>query len=655
MRRLVTILRKAEAAFLGLLVLAAPVRAAAPNAAAAARPRVIVVGWDGADWKLLDPLVAQGKLPNLAALLAHGRSWDLATYEPMASPLIWTTLATGRTPVDHGVADFQEFDPKTRVKVPISSRSRKVPAIWNAASARGVSVGVVGWWATWPAERVKGFLVSDRAAPLLFDADTLSRSPALAFPEPLGDGLRLLARREEVPYEDVAKALDVTRTEFDAAVRAGKGLEDPITGYRKILGSTRVYARTALELSEREKPELLMVYLQGTDEIGHLLARFHPPKMAGVSDQDFRRYSRGVVAFYEEADRLLGECRKAAERSGATLLLVSDHGFKWGESRPTGHSSLQIATAYLWHESPGILAAEGPAVAPAKARGKATVFDVVPTLCRILGLPMDPAFEGKPVAGLRAARLPAAPKPVSWASFPVERLAAGDGAADRKAADEFGKKLVSLGYLTGAEASAVDTRPPDRAGMETAESLQNVATFLRVRGKAAESIAYYRRALEVSPTGSKIWFNLAQALLATGKWDEADDALVAALRNGYYDPEAAIARHAAVYEKKGDKARLAAFLKKATAAAPNDERAKVALGKALFETQDCAGASRVFSELAAKRPRDTNLLNMAALTALCLGDMAQAKDLFARSLAVDPKQPPIQKALADLSHGGTAR
>ncbi|MCM3877699.1 MAG: alkaline phosphatase family protein, partial [Thermoanaerobaculia bacterium] len=74
---------------------------------AALRQRVIFVGWDGADWKLLDPLMKEGRLPNLAALVAKGRTWNLVTYQPMASPLIWTTIATGRTPVDHGVTDFQ--------------------------------------------------------------------------------------------------------------------------------------------------------------------------------------------------------------------------------------------------------------------------------------------------------------------------------------------------------------------------------------------------------------------------------------------------------------------------------------------------------------------------------------------------------------------
>ena len=345
-----------------LAALALPAPAAPP---AAGRPRVIVVGWDGADWNLLDPLLAAGKLPSLARVLARGRSWDLSTYNPMASPLIWTTIATGRSPVDHGIADFQELEPGTRTRVPISGRSRKVPALWNLASTRGISVGVVGWWATWPAEKVNGFLVSDRASPVLFDAASLSLSPALAWPEGLSDGVRIVTKREgSPPFEDVARALKVSRAEFDAAVAAKKDLLDPVTAYRKILGSTRVHARIALDLYDRQKPELLMVYFQGTDEIGHVLARFYPPKLSTVSDDDYRRYSGGVVGFYQETDRILGEIAARAERDGATLVLLSDHGFKWGEDRPKFYSGVQFDTAFLWHRPVGDRVAAGPRVPP---------------------------------------------------------------------------------------------------------------------------------------------------------------------------------------------------------------------------------------------------------------------------------------------------
>ena len=314
--------------------------------------------------------------------------------------------------------------------------------MWNVASGAGLKVGVVGWWATWPAEKVTGFFVSDRAAPVLFPADVLADSPALTWPESLADGVRLVGRREGTPgFEDVSRA---PRHAGGVRRRRREGrAREPDHGHAEDPGATRVYARTALDLYDRE-PDLLMVYFEGTDEIGHLLGRFAPPKLPGVSEEDFQRYSGGVAAYYQEADRILGEFLKRAERAGANLVLLSDHGFKWGADRPPAAPSFQFDTAFLWHESPGVLAAVGPAFSAATARGRAGVFDVAPTLCRLLGLPADPAFEGRPVSGLAADRVPPAPAPVSWEKTVKVERAAGRAvsAADRRAGEEFTKKLI---------------------------------------------------------------------------------------------------------------------------------------------------------------------------------------------------------------------
>jgi tetratricopeptide (TPR) repeat protein len=647
-----------------LFVLPPASSATAKGGAKRAQPApLIVVGWDGGDWKLLDPLMQRGLLPNLSALVARGRTWNLETVNPMISPLIWTTLATGRSPVDHGVADFQELDPKTRARLPISGWSRKVPAIWNVASAKGLKVGVVGWWATWPAEKVNGFFVSDRASPVLFPAEVLSGSPALTWPEGLADGVRLVGRREgPLGFEEVSQALHVTKAEFDAAVAAKRDLADPITGYQKIVGSTRVYARTALDLYDREKPDLLMVYFEGTDEIGHLLARFYPPKLPAISDEDFRKYEGGVAAYFQEADRILGEFLRRAEKAGANLVLLSDHGFKWGSDRPGYTSSLQFDTAFLWHESPGILAASGPAFPAAAARGKAGVFDVTPTLCRLLGLPGDPGFEGRPVSGLAVGRLPAAPTAVSWTkTFKVERLAVrASSEADKKAGEEFTKKLISLGYLTGTEAAAVDARPLERTGTETAGTFQNIATFLRARGHAKEALSWYRKALEVNPKAPTALFNYSVTLQILNQWDESDDALLTALRNGYHDPEAAVYRRAASYAERGAKdpksrPQLVKFLRKVVDAFPESLRYRASLGKALFEAKECAASQTIFRDLTARNPRDTEALNLMALTSWCVGDLAGARDYFNRSLALDPNQPAVRGGLGELARGDGGR
>ena len=88
-----------------------------------------------------------------------------------------------------------------------------------------------------------------------------------------------------------------------------------------------------------------------------------------------------------ECDRILEALAARAEKDGATLVLVSDHGFKWGPDRPALISSVKAETAYLWHEPWGVLVASGPGATRSKERRTVSVFDVAPILCRLLGLP----------------------------------------------------------------------------------------------------------------------------------------------------------------------------------------------------------------------------------------------------------------------------
>ena len=58
--------------------------------------RVLLIGWDAADWAMIRPLLDAGKMPALAKLIARGVSGNLATIQPMLSPMLWTTIATGK-------------------------------------------------------------------------------------------------------------------------------------------------------------------------------------------------------------------------------------------------------------------------------------------------------------------------------------------------------------------------------------------------------------------------------------------------------------------------------------------------------------------------------------------------------------------------------
>ncbi len=95
---------------------------------------MIFVGLDGADWQLLDRYVAAGAMPNLARLVAEGAGGALETIHPPLSPIVWTSMMTGVSPVEHRILDFTRFSPAGGQKEPITSDERRAPAIWNMAS-----------------------------------------------------------------------------------------------------------------------------------------------------------------------------------------------------------------------------------------------------------------------------------------------------------------------------------------------------------------------------------------------------------------------------------------------------------------------------------------------------------------------------------------
>ncbi|HEX2799966.1 MAG TPA: alkaline phosphatase family protein, partial [Thermoanaerobaculia bacterium] len=100
--------------------------AAAPLLAAAVPPRVIVLGFDGADHALVAKGVAEGRLPNLAALAAKGGFTALTPTIPAQTPVSWSTFATGLSPGRTLIFDFLKRNPKTyRPEFAIAEEGKK--------------------------------------------------------------------------------------------------------------------------------------------------------------------------------------------------------------------------------------------------------------------------------------------------------------------------------------------------------------------------------------------------------------------------------------------------------------------------------------------------------------------------------------------------
>jgi predicted AlkP superfamily phosphohydrolase/phosphomutase len=130
-------------------------------------PKILLIGWDAADWKIINPLLDAGLMPNLQRLIDNGVVGNLATLDPAFSPMLWTSIATGKRPYKHGVLGFTEPHPNGKDVRPVQSTSRTTKALWNVFKQCGLKSHVVGWWPSHPAEPINGISI-DRFLPKVY-------------------------------------------------------------------------------------------------------------------------------------------------------------------------------------------------------------------------------------------------------------------------------------------------------------------------------------------------------------------------------------------------------------------------------------------------------------------------------------------------------
>jgi tetratricopeptide (TPR) repeat protein len=534
-----------------------------------ARRPVLFVGLDGADWELLDLYVKDGKMPNLAAFAREGRTGILRTIQPPLSPLVWTTMMTGVSPLEHGILDFTRLNPETGTEEPITRAERRVPAVWNLADLEGQRVAVFGMWATWPAEPVSGLLVADR----FFSFTSRDRRPPPGIVHPPDREVWARGILDRVERETGYEALKVylpwlDKTEYDRLAERPDPYAHPVSALRRILVETRAYDVLAHSWLETETPDLTVLYFQGTDTIGHEFAPFAPPRRNEIPPEDFERYQQVPELYFAEVDRLLGEYRKLAQARKAVLMIASDHGFLWGDRRPARLSSAGAATAGLWHRDQGIYLLWGPGIEPG-GRASGRVDQVCATLLALLGMPPGKGISGPPLPGApQPAGEPVAPEDyrARWQPAPVPKLATGSGGEEEVA------KLRALGYLgsdSGGRARPGETR--------TAASYNNEGLLLKEAGRTDEAERAFRKALDISPTNASAFWNLSELLHARGDLERSDDLLVRALEAGLPDGvERTLGRI-----RNADAGRRLRLLERATAALPGEPKLHLARAQAL--------------------------------------------------------------------------
>ena len=413
--------------------------------------KTLLIGWDAADWKIIDPLIEQGKMPHLAGLIERGVMGTLSTLHPVLSPMLWTSIATGKRPFKHGALGFTEPTPDGAGVQPVSQFSRKTKALWNILNQEGYRSAVVGWWPSHPVEPIDGAMVSNHFQTALGPPDQpWPMAPGTVHPPRLAETLaelRLNPNELEPPQvlPFVPRAAEIDQE------------QDPrLASVMKVLAETASVHAAATWLLEHEPWDLCAVYYDAIDHCCHGFMRYHPPRRPHIPEQDFALYSGVVDACYRFHDMMLG-ATLALVPADTTVVICSDHGFHPDHLRPVQFPNEPAGPA-IEHRDFGVLVMAGPGIRKDALIHGASLLDIAPTLLAHWGLPIGEDMDGKPLLEVFE-EAPALRRIPSWDAVPGNdgRLDAAlcvDPLAAKAAMDQ----LVALGYVeapSGDRAEAI--------------------------------------------------------------------------------------------------------------------------------------------------------------------------------------------------------
>ncbi len=556
--------------------------------------KVVVLGLDGMDPVAVDLLMSEGKLPNFAKLRQDGAYGRFISSRPLLSPIIWTTIATGKTPDLHGIGHFVAVNDQSGEQLPVTSRMRGVKALWNIASEAGRSVGVVGWWATWPAEEVNGKLVSDHTCyHFLFpEGQTGSNDQtAIVWPPSFQGHVDAMVKRPgDLTPSELASYVNVSAEDFAKPF----DFTDDLGHFKWALATAMSYRDIGLDILKKDRPDLVMTYIEGIDSSSHLFGHlFRAQGLKGELAEQQKRYGGTVEAMYTYADSVVGSFLDTID-DDTTLVVVSDHGFQLGVLHDDPSKTRDMRrVSERYHRIEGILYMYGHRVRPHSRIDRPTLVDVAPTVLTLAGIAPAADMPGRVLT--EALEIESPRRRV--ASFETGKPTA-DGTSeseDPTVNAAILEKLKSLGYL--------DTQSP--------KGDRNMAAIAFEAGRFEEAVTAYKALVAANPSDGSLRASLGGALGALGRYDEAYESLTTAIELEPLNPEAYHNR-ALIHERRGEQP-----------AAIDDYR------QALRYRPDYAPAAQALVRLtgsADANPPRTDAERLASLLAQRAGDAARKGD-----------------------------
>ena len=343
-----------------------------------AAKKLLLIAWDAAEWSLIQPLLDAGALPNLARLIEQGALAKLSSISPPLSSPLWTSVATGLRPEQHGVLHEQT-----------SSAEWHSPALWETAAQHGRRTVVVGWPATQPVAPLEiSVAVSDAWPRHVAPREQPWPLPAGAvFPERLRDDLA------ELRVHPGEFARDDLRAFVPDIADVDERAEPIILALAQHLATAASVQSAATFLLENEPWDFAAVHFAAPGAITRAFLDLAPPRLPQVPEKIFARYHRVIDETLKLHDQMLGRLLALAGPEAA-VLLCSASGWFTGAQRPAlapGEHAENIG-----RERPaGWAALRAPGAKADDLLYGGSLLDLAPTVAWLLGLPVPAALPGR--------------------------------------------------------------------------------------------------------------------------------------------------------------------------------------------------------------------------------------------------------------------
>src|SRR5919106_6662258 len=264
-------------------------------------PRVLLIGWDGADWRILDPLLERGHLPNLRSLIDRGQKDVLRSTVPTHSWAAWPSFLTGVDPADHGVYDILETVPGTHKQYPVTYRSVKERTFVEDLSASG-KIGVYADVPLmFPPPDIDGKILAGGVLP---------KGRTYSQPADLPDELE----KAGVPWPINGMSWTTFRNRPEAYLDEALA----ITGKR---------IRATEWLMDNSDWDLMASVWVSVDRTQHALSNYVAPDHPDTARNEKTAIGAKVRDVYKQLDDAIGSF-VSRTRPDDLILFISDHGFQ---------------------------------------------------------------------------------------------------------------------------------------------------------------------------------------------------------------------------------------------------------------------------------------------------------------------------------------